>query len=89
MEKYRLAGELFGLLRKELGFGVVRMFSLENHSVVFEWSVSSKRGKHYAQEAVSLEQLTIQDHLESFAHNMASSWKLAFQNKIESNRTRC
>jgi hypothetical protein len=81
LDRYRVAGEIFGRLITELGFGDLAMLN-EPAGIMYQWSFNAK-GKRYAgQYMMSFEELTVaslckdRQHVEHFVKHMAEGWKM-------------
>lgn len=75
MKEYRKAGELFALLRQELGFGDITLATLDDHGVLFRWTFTAGGKRWMQQQGVSLNELADLDSIEDFAKCLASNWK--------------
>jgi hypothetical protein len=78
LESYRIAGELYGRLKQELGFGELVMLS-HNSSIMFQWDFSAKGKRYRCQEAVSLMSLHHMD-IETLTTQISSGWKREHRN---------
>lgn len=77
-EAYKIAGALFGHLRKALGFGYLTMSTPEHlNAVVFQWVFTSAGKRHSQQEAIPLEDLPKSNHIKEHAQYLALRWKRA------------
>ena len=75
MDEYKAAGELFGHLRKGLGFGDLTMSCPDINAVVFHWSFTSDGKRHSQQETIPLEDLPKSNHIKEHAQYLALRWK--------------
>ena len=78
---YAAAGELFGHLRKALGFGELTMTTRTwgqakpPNAVVYEWEFDQNGRVYQLAEVVSSEMLFNAWGIEAFARQLAAKWK--------------
>lgn len=80
-QAFRVAGELFGRLQHELGFGELIMRtpswgpSAPPAAMSYDWSFNAKGERYVVSETVSFVELIHLRSVEAFAVSMAARWK--------------
>lgn len=73
-EAYRVAGELYGRLKHELGVGELVMRE-HSSAMFFDWTFMAKGVRYSSSEAVLFVTLFRMNSVESFAKWIAGRWK--------------
>lgn len=82
MKEYRIAGELFALLRQKLSFGDVSLSTHDDHGVFYNWTFTSGEKRWNQLKAVSLDELSGINSIEEFANRLASEWERNYRNSV-------
>lgn len=78
---FRAAGEMFGILRTELGFGDLIMRtptwgpSVPPAAISFDWSFTAKGNRYACSETVSFDELAMSNRLTVLAKEISDRWK--------------
>ena len=82
---YSAAGELFGYLRKGLGFGDLVMFertwgdSTSPQAISYRWGFDANGKRHGIEHTVSIVELEHIRSVDAFAFNIITKWKASIR----------
>jgi hypothetical protein len=86
LSQYRIAGEIFGRLITELGFGDLAMLNDPSGvaGVMYQWSFNAKGKRYGSQYVISFDELTIaeacrEEYVSRYAKHVAQGFKLEFR----------
>jgi hypothetical protein len=74
IDAFKTAGELFGRIQNQLGFGVLSM-SFESHYILFNWSFTARRQVYQSQWRSDLLELHFDKGLDRLADRIVDRWK--------------
>ena len=79
--EYQIAGEIFGRLRKALGFGELLMFTRTcdavslPQTVAYRWEFKIGKRRYFSQEDIPFIKLGTLRSTEAFSQSLAEKWK--------------
>ena len=82
LDFYRLAGEIFGRLKRDLGFGELSMSSHQS-GIHYAWTFNAKKRRYAVTRVIARDELTLTRYPGMLAESIVAEWKSDARRKLD------